>query len=83
MANGDRRSFLQIATACIGGILSFAAGIPLIGFAISPAWKKGESKWVDLGLVDRLKNSRYKKVKLYLHRERWMGQNYKKNVLFT
>ena len=57
-----RRSFLEKVTACIGGIIGLAAGIPLIGFAISPAFKKGESKWVDLGLVARLKNSRFKKV---------------------
>ena len=50
-----RRSFLEKLTACIGGIIGLAAGIPLIGFAISPAFKKGESKWVDLGLVARLK----------------------------
>lgn len=55
MEKQNRRSFLEIATALIGGILSLAAGIPLIGFAISPAFKKGESKWVDLGLADRLK----------------------------
>ena len=62
MEKKGRRSFLEITTAFIGGVLSLAAGIPLIGFAISPAFKKGESKWVDLGLADRLKNSRFKKV---------------------
>ena len=84
MANGDRRSFLQIATACIGGILSFAAGIPLIGFAISPAWKKGESKWVDLGLVDRLKNSRYKKVNYtFTAKDGWVKTTKKRSVYVT
>ena len=53
MEKGSRRSFLEVATGFIGGIISLAAGIPLIGFAISPAFKKGESKWVDLGLADR------------------------------
>ena len=40
MSNEGRRSFLQIASVCLGGLLCLAAGIPLIGFAISPAWKK-------------------------------------------
>ena len=46
MEKESRRSFLEIGTAFIGGVLGLAAGIPLIGFAISPAFKKGESKWL-------------------------------------
>ena len=55
MEKKGRRSFLVFsinwAIAFIGGVLSLAAGIPLIGFAISPAFKKGESNgsiWVSL-----------------------------------
>jgi hypothetical protein len=35
-----RRSFLSVAIAFIGGLISVAMGVPLIGFAISPALKK-------------------------------------------
>ncbi|MCY3552808.1 MAG: ubiquinol-cytochrome c reductase iron-sulfur subunit [Candidatus Poribacteria bacterium] len=81
---GNRRSFLGIASAIIGGVLSLAAGIPLIGFAISPAFKKGESKWVDLGLADRLKNSRFKKVDYtFTAKDGWVQATKKRSVYVT
>ncbi len=84
MSNESRRSFMQIASACLGGLLSLAAGIPLIGFAISPAWKKGESQWVDLGLVDRLKNSRFKKVNFtFIAKDGWVKATKKRSVYVT
>ncbi len=84
MSNESRRSFLQIATACIGGLVSLAAGIPLIGFAISPAWKKGESQWVDIGTVDRLKNSRFKKVNYtFTAKDGWVKATKKRSVYVT
>ncbi len=84
MSKEGRRSFLQIATACIGGLVSLAAGIPLIGFAISPAWKKGESQWVDVGTVDRLKNSRFKKVNYtFTAKDGWVKATKKRSVYVT
>ena len=84
MSNESRRSFLQIATAFLGGLMGLAAGIPLIGFAISPAWKKGESQWVDLGLVDRLKNSRFKKVNYtFTAKDGWVKATKKRSVYVT
>ena len=80
----NRRSFLQIASAIIGGVMGLAAGIPLIGFAISPAWQKGESKWVTIGLVDRLKNSRYKKVNYtFTAKDGWVKATKKRSVYVT
>ena len=79
-----RRSFLEKLTACIGGIIGFAAGIPLIGFAIAPAFKKGESKWVDLGLVARLKNSQFKKVDYtFTAKDGWVKATKKRSVYVT
>ena len=84
MSNEGRRSFLQIASAFIGGLIGLAAGIPLIGFAISPAWKKEESQWVDLGLVDRLKNSRFKKVNYtFTAKDGWVKATKKRSVYVT
>ena len=84
MSNEGRRSFLQIATACIGGLVSLAAGIPLIGFAISPAWKKGESQWADVSTVDRLKNSHFKKVNYtFTAKDGWVKATKKRSVYVT
>ena len=84
MSNEGRRSFLQIASAFIGGLIGLAAGIPLIGFAISPAWKKEESQWVDLGLVDRLKNSHYKKINYtFTAKDGWVKATKKRSVYVT
>lgn len=84
MSNEGRRTFLQIATAFLGGLLTLAAGIPLIGFAISPAWKKGESQWVDLGLVDLLKNSRFRKVNYtFTAKDGWVKATKKRSVYVT
>lgn len=84
MSNEGRRSFLQIVTAFIGGLVSLAAGIPLIGFAISPAWKKGESQWVDVGTVDRLKSSRFKKVNYtFTAKDGWVKATKKRSVYVT
>ncbi len=84
MAQHGRRSFLETATAFIGGILGLAAGIPLIGFAISPAFKKSDSKWVDLGLAERLKNSRFKKVEYtFTAKDGWVKAKKKRSVYLT
>ena len=84
MEKKGRRSFLEVVIACIGGVLSLAAGIPLIGFAISPAFKKGESKWVDLGLADLLKNSRFKKVDYtFTAKDGWVQATKKRSVYVT
>ncbi len=80
----NRRSFLQIATAFISGVVGLAAGIPLIGFAISPAFKKGESKWVDLGLVSLLSGSRFKKVDYtFTAKDGWVKSTKKRSVYVT
>ncbi len=84
MSENGRRSFFQIATAFIGGLMSLAAGIPLIGFAISPAWKKEESQWVDLGFVDNLKNSRFKKVNYtFTAQDGWVKATKRRSVYVT
>ena len=86
MKQGDRtrRSFLEKLTACIGGIIGFAAGIPLIGFAIAPAFKKGQSKWVDLGLTERLKGSRFQKVNYtFTAKDGWVKATKKRSVYVT
>ncbi len=80
----ERRSFLKGGIAFIGSLISFAIGVPLIGFAISPALKKGSKKWVDVGIVDLLKGSRYKKINYtFQSKDGWVEINKKRSVYVT
>lgn len=44
-----RRNFLKRITAVIYGAVTFLAGLPLISFFVSPAFKKTEHEWIELG----------------------------------
>ena len=79
-----RRTFVKACMAAIGGLISLAMGIPLIGFAISPALRKASKKWVDLGIVDLLKGSRYKKINYTFNaKDGWVETNKKRSVYVT
>jgi len=85
--NGEqpkRRRFLKACMAVIGGFISMAIGVPLIGFAISPALKKASQKWVDVGIADLLKGSRYKKVNYtFQAKEGWIQIHQKRSIYVT
>ncbi len=79
-----RRRFLKSCMAVIGSFISIAMAAPLIGFAISPALKKGSKKWVDLGITDLLKGSRYKKINYtFQAKDGWIEINKKRSVYVT
>ena len=70
--------------AAIGGLISLAMGVPLIGFAISPAFRKTSKKWVDLGIVDLLKSSRYKRINYTFNaKDGWVETHKKRSVYVT
>ncbi len=79
-----RRTFFKACMAVIGGLISLAMAVPLIGFAISPAFRKVSKKWVDLGIVDLLKGSRYKKINyVFQARDGWVETHKKRSVYVT
>ena len=79
-----RRTFFKACMAAIGGLIGLAMGVPLIGFAISPAFRKASKKWVDLGIVDLLKGSRYKKINyVFQAKDGWVEANKKRSVYLT
>lgn len=51
---GTRRRFFQWMTAAAMSIISVGLAIPLIGYVISPARKRREQSWVEVGKVDEL-----------------------------
>jgi quinol---cytochrome c reductase iron-sulfur subunit, bacillus type len=51
---GSRRRFFQWVTRGVMGVIGFALGIPLIAYIISPALKRREKTWVDVGSVNEV-----------------------------
>lgn len=80
----QRRTFFKIGMATIGGLMGLAMAIPLVGFAISPVFRKVSKKWVDLGIVDLLKGSRYKKINYtFIAQDGWVETAKRRSVYVT
>jgi menaquinol-cytochrome c reductase iron-sulfur subunit len=51
---GSRRTFFGWVTAAAAAMIGLGLAVPLIGYFISPALKRRESSWVDVGGLDEL-----------------------------
>ncbi len=51
---GSRRAFFKWVTVGAAGFIGLGLAIPLLGYVISPALKRRERKWVDVGSVEDL-----------------------------
>jgi len=51
---GSRRAFFRWVTVGAAGFIGLGLAIPLLGYVISPALKRRERKWVDVGSVEDL-----------------------------
>lgn len=51
---GSRRRLFTWMTAAAMSFVGFGLGIPLVGYLMSPAFKRREQSWVELGKVDEL-----------------------------
>jgi len=50
-----RKDFLSLAILAIGGVISFAIGIPAVAYILGPALKKAnEQNWIPLGSVSKV-----------------------------
>ena len=79
-----RRTFFKVCLAGIGSLISLAMAVPLIGFAISPVFRQTSKKWVDLGIVDLLRGSRYKKINyVFQAKDGWVRTEKKRSVYVT
>jgi menaquinol-cytochrome c reductase iron-sulfur subunit len=52
---GTRRTFFQWVIAAAAGLIGFGLAVPLAGYLVSPALKRREQSWVEVGKVDELK----------------------------
>lgn len=84
VGQSKRRTFFKSGIAFISGVISLAMAVPLIGSAIAPAFKKGQKKWVDLGLVDLLKGARHKKINYtFQSKDGWVQATRERSVYVT
>ena len=51
---GTRRRLFTWMTAAAMSFVGFGLGIPLVGYLVSPALKRREQSWVEIGKVDDL-----------------------------
>jgi menaquinol-cytochrome c reductase iron-sulfur subunit len=51
---GTRRKFFQWVTRAAAGLIGVTLAIPLVGYVVSPALKRRDKPWVEVGGVDEL-----------------------------
>jgi menaquinol-cytochrome c reductase iron-sulfur subunit len=51
---GTRRTFFRWVTTAAAGLIGIGLAVPLIGYVISPALKRREQPWVEVGSLDDL-----------------------------
>ena len=50
----NRRDFMKITIAGIGGVIAAAIGIPAIAYIVGPALKEKAADWIKLGAVNKV-----------------------------
>ena len=50
----NRRDFMKITIAGIGGVIAAAIGIPAIAYIVGPALKEKTADWIKLGAVNKV-----------------------------
>ena len=58
----NRRKFLTNMLGLTGGVIALTLGVPLAGFALSPALKKEKVQWLPIGSVSDMKTGEPTKV---------------------
>jgi Rieske Fe-S protein len=58
-----RNKFLELTTLGLGGVITGVVALPVIGFAVLPAFTGQEHKTVDLGTLDNYPQDEWREVK--------------------
>ncbi len=78
---GSRRNFFQWMIGLASGLIGAGLAIPLIGYVISPALKRRERLWIDVGSVDELRVGEPKQLDhVTTIRDGWMESKSQKAV---
>ncbi len=77
----SRRRFLGFGIGAIGALIASALGIPLVGYAISPALKKKKEDWAEAGSVAGFQPLQPKKIEYSAFRkDGWIEETVKKSA---
>ncbi|HEY3312373.1 MAG TPA: ubiquinol-cytochrome c reductase iron-sulfur subunit, partial [Anaerolineales bacterium] len=51
----SRRDFMKMITGAVGGIITAAIGVPVIGYLIDPALRAGgKEAWIPIGKIEKI-----------------------------
>lgn len=78
---GSRRKFFEWVTAAAFSLIGLGLAIPLVGYVVSPALRRREQPWVEVGSLDELPLEQPKQLQ-YLRSEQdgYMPSNVTKAV---
>ncbi|WP_447976921.1 QcrA and Rieske domain-containing protein [Candidatus Nitrospira bockiana] len=51
---GSRRSLFRWVTRAVAGLIGIGLAVPLVGYVVSPALKRREQPWIEVGAIDEL-----------------------------
>jgi len=51
---GARRQFFEWATRAIAAVIGLGLAVPMVGYIISPAFKRRVQQWMEIGNIDEL-----------------------------
>jgi menaquinol-cytochrome c reductase iron-sulfur subunit len=78
---GSRRSFFQWMTSAAAVCIGLGLSIPLVGYLVSPAFKRRAQPWVDVGAVEDLPVNEPKQLDYVTSiRDGWMETKAQKAV---
>jgi menaquinol-cytochrome c reductase iron-sulfur subunit len=62
----DRNAFLELTTLGLGGVITAVVALPVIGFAVLPAFTRQEYEGVDLGPLDNFPENEWREATFLL-----------------
>ena len=51
--DAERRGFLKGAVVAVNALIATLLGVPVLGYLLGPLFRKTESRWVEIGPLDR------------------------------
>ena len=77
----SRRRFLGFGVGAIAALIGTALGLPLAGYAVSPAFQKKKQDWIEVGLMSDFKAGQPRKIEYDAFRkDGWIEESVTKSA---